>query len=296
MLKGRCRQRDAKGNQCKFRNENHQEYNRHQKSHLEGILECPQCHQVFSPFEHNRPKIDLERHLKAHSDENISFMRGKTKEQKEFQCNVINKENNKKCAFSFSVENLYIRHQRQHYEKYECKFCPKTFNAFQVQLPLRALKDHLVKNHKEDSVVEHCEKCDRVFKDEMHKTANTTFSAKDQLEIHQKYNCFNFKTQVNYNYFAFINVNETSEDRPLENILMVYPGYSSTTIFRLLDQLTRLHFNYLKKDDDLTKDKKLVFVYKQTLQKGGLCVTLLKNNFGENQKDAQTSEFTSKYF
>lgn len=41
----------------------------------------------------------------------------------------------------------------------------------------------------------------------------------------------------------------SSDERIVENIQMVYPGESSNSVFRLLDQLIKLRDNHLKQDD-----------------------------------------------
>ena len=80
-------------------NNNYKDYNRHQKAHEDGILNCPECHLQFSPFERNRPKDCLVNHMKSHKNENSSFMHGSTKVEKQFKFNEISSKNGLKCQF-----------------------------------------------------------------------------------------------------------------------------------------------------------------------------------------------------
>lgn len=168
-----------------------------------------------------------------------------------------------------------------HKEEYKCYRCSMSYDAFRSINPLHCLELHLATKHKENFVFEKCKECECVFRDEFIHNGVSTFSAQAQLSLHRKYLCFNFRTPVNYNFFTFININQTSlstsECRPLEDIQIIYPGETSNSIFRLFDQLLILQENYLKSNDDETKNSKLKFVYEQTLEKGGLYVTLLKN-------------------
>lgn len=276
-------------------NRNPKDFKRHSSFHDlynedTSRWKCDQCHTEFSPFTHARPDECFKKHKKSHDDFESTQMKGQTKVLKEYPCRV------ESCRYSFRILNERNKHENQHEIVFKCDLlnddgsnCNKVYDAFTSQYPAARLQNHKSICHSVKSL--NCDLCGAWFQDVFSKNTNC-LTCSEQVSIHKKFNCFNFKTPVNYLWFAM----PESDFCPLNSFMVCYPGESEKSFFRAFDQIEKLVANHKKKDD---KDKYLDEIYNLTLGGNGLYLMLINNeksinfeNLKVNHQTARTSEFS----
>jgi len=316
-------------------NQDPHEFNRHWQEHLKGTYVCEKanCSKVFNAFSHARVTECVKVHLESHKCDKERMI-GITKMDKEFKCNETwyHRVSNefKQCGYQFQLKRDFQRHQRRHNLDFKCDFvdqhgneCNFEINAFEHECPgkfffifllnfqiskniyinlliyyflAKDLLHHQLTSH--DVQDANCPQCKSWFRDEVY--GSIKFTADEQIELHKKYGCYDWKVPVNYIWFQVSDDQVKQLDLPNRSQI-VYSGQSGHSIFRPLDQLIFLHDNHLMPADQQVK--KVERLYQETFGHGkGIYLTFLAKDKVTSVEDqaekralAKASEFVSKY-